>query len=68
MNIDVFVTIKLIFYSNMVNIRQINLIFGINRILCFLHNSPNFQLFGFGRIFGSNVRQNILPKQLSVGL
>ena len=51
------------FLLDIPNILQIYQIFCKNGILGYPPNSPNFQVFGFGRIFCWNVLQNIMPKQ-----
>ena len=50
------------------NILQICLILCKTRIYCWLQNSANLLLFGYGRIFCINVLHNIMPKTVSVGL
>ena len=47
----------------MLNIRQIYRTFGKILILGYPPNSANLQVFCFGRIFCSNILQNIMPKQ-----
>ena len=47
----------------MLNIRQIYQTFSKILILGYPPNSANLQVFCFGRIFCSNILQNIMPKQ-----